>query len=127
MIRACAVLSRREVHTLAGTGKPGFQDGASTTAKFSFPTGILWNNRKKTLLVADSDNHSIREIRICTFLRTSSNLGVKGLAGAAGVCFETSSCLFFEMWMIFVQVLVVFPPFSLSFGNCSVRRYPVRF
>lgn len=70
-------LARREVHTLAGTGKPGFQDGASSTAKFSFPTGLLWNQRKKTLLLTDSDNHSVREIRICSFLRNSSSLSAR--------------------------------------------------
>jgi thiol-disulfide isomerase/thioredoxin len=52
------------VETLAGTGKPGLQDGPAREAQFYEPGGIsLAGNR---LFIADTNNHAIRTIDLHT-------------------------------------------------------------
>ena len=50
------------VSTVAGTGKAGLRDGPALAAELNFPRGlVLW---KKTLLVADFNNHVVRKIEL---------------------------------------------------------------
>jgi hypothetical protein len=48
---------------LAGTGRPGSDDGDAASATFSFPTGVVFDG-KDTLYVADMGNRRIRRIRL---------------------------------------------------------------
>jgi len=56
------------VTTIAGTGEPGYKDGAGSEAKFSSPSGIalyydkVTGSGQLTLFVADTDNHRVRKI-----------------------------------------------------------------
>ena len=50
-----------QVQTLAGSGKPGFADGAAAVAMFRAPLGVAVDP-SGAVLVADTDNHSIRRI-----------------------------------------------------------------
>ena len=47
-----------ECRTAFGTGEPGHQDGAATTARFSEPGGIA--TAEGRLYVADTNNHAVR-------------------------------------------------------------------
>ncbi|MFN3432685.1 MAG: hypothetical protein ACK46X_22405, partial [Candidatus Sericytochromatia bacterium] len=49
------------VSTFAGTGMPGFKDGAKAVAMFSGPYGVFWE-ASGSLLVADYNNHRIRRV-----------------------------------------------------------------
>ncbi len=49
------------VSTLAGSGSPGFGDGALTTAEFKYPFGLCYAPNGK-VFVADYDNNRIRMI-----------------------------------------------------------------
>ena len=56
-------LSTMKVSTLAGTGTPGFAEGAAlTAAKFNLPVGIVVDSAGM-VLVADNGNHRIRAIK----------------------------------------------------------------
>ena len=50
------------VFTMAGSGQPGKQDGASTTSTWQFPCGLVYSEEERVLYCADSDNHSIRTV-----------------------------------------------------------------
>lgn len=73
---------------LAGTSKPapifgkspathGFADGKKDQVRFRFPTALLWHNG--SLYVADTYNHSIRQVD--PFRKTCTTLGGNGSAG----------------------------------------------
>lgn len=49
------------VSTLAGSGQPGYVDGAGGTARFNFPQGVAADSFGN-VFVADTDNHIIRKI-----------------------------------------------------------------
>ncbi len=63
----------RVVSTIAGSGT-GFVDGASATAKFSFPTGVAID-ASGNIFVADRDNHRIRSIAIDGIVGTIAGIG----------------------------------------------------
>ena len=65
----------RQVRTLAGTGKPGWQDGAADQAQFYEPGGL--SSAHGRLYVADTNNHRVRVVDIAT--RTVSTLPLRGL------------------------------------------------
>ena len=50
------------VSTIAGTGQPGFLDGAGDVAQFDEPIGLAVD-ASGTVFVADSWNHRVRELR----------------------------------------------------------------
>ena len=58
------------VRTVAGTGVPGFKDGPQQLAQFSSPKGLRVTPDGK-LIVADSQNHRIRQIDLVTGLVTT--------------------------------------------------------
>jgi len=66
------------VTTLAGTaGLSGSSDGFGSAARFNQPVGVALNSANTLLYVADSGNHTIREIDLATG-------GVTTLAGTGG-------------------------------------------
>ncbi len=62
MNHSIRVVHDRRVHTLAGTGQPGFGDGQQRLALFEAPTDLALA-ADGTLVVADSGNHRVRAIR----------------------------------------------------------------
>lgn len=71
------------ITTIAGTGSPGLQNGACTTAKFYNPDGIIYKNG--FLYIGDNGNNCIRKIDLANNLvSTYAGTGVAGyLDGAA--------------------------------------------
>lgn len=53
-----ADLSSRSIHTLAGTGRPGFADGPGDAAAFYEPSGITFLG--DSCFIADTNNHAVR-------------------------------------------------------------------
>jgi hypothetical protein len=67
---------QRSAHTLAGTGKPGRDDGNGAAATFNEPSGLSAANGK--LYVADANNHAIRVIELAAPYRVTT-LEIEGL------------------------------------------------
>ena len=57
-------LSTGAVHTLAGTGQPGYANGNAAVGQFNQPTGLLCDPRGAFLWVADTANHRLRKIQL---------------------------------------------------------------
>lgn len=53
-----ADLSSRSIHTIAGTGRPGFADGPGDMAAFYEPSGITFLG--DSCFIADTNNHAVR-------------------------------------------------------------------
>jgi DNA-binding beta-propeller fold protein YncE len=69
------------VSTFAGTaGSSGTQDGSATVARFNQPQGLAWDN-SGNLLVADTNNQTIRKITPAGDVSTLA--GVGGASGTA--------------------------------------------
>ena len=86
------VISTAEVTTLAGSGSGGFQNGIGTSATFNFPFGLCIDTTGN-LFVADTHNHSIRQIALTststlTWTKTGS-LGYTGDTGDTGYTGDT--------------------------------------
>ena len=73
-----AIASSGVVETIAGTGSPGFVNGAGTSASFRFPTGITTDGND--LYVTDTNNHAIRQIDIASAV-VAPFAGTTGLPG----------------------------------------------
>ncbi|MGH9826656.1 MAG: SMP-30/gluconolactonase/LRE family protein, partial [Blastocatellia bacterium] len=75
------------IQTIAGSGVPGFADGAGTSARFNTPTGIALSPDGKFLYVADFGNNLIRRVDLATsMVDTLSGTGDAGTAdGPAGL------------------------------------------
>lgn len=56
----CAVLPNGEVQVIAGTGTPGYLDGAAAVARFRDPRAIVIDGARGRTYIADSGNHVIR-------------------------------------------------------------------
>ncbi|MFH1434801.1 MAG: hypothetical protein ABIJ56_03700 [Pseudomonadota bacterium] len=65
------------VHTIAGTGAGGFQDGRGAQARFKSPVGVAVDPQGLVLIVSDQANDLIREIEL-----TSGEYSVSTFAGA---------------------------------------------
>lgn len=59
--RICAVGSDGRLFTLAGSGRPGFSDGAGIDAQFDTPTGVATDGTG-SVFVADAGNGAVRVI-----------------------------------------------------------------
>lgn len=51
-----------EVIHVIGTGKPGFNDGSFAEAQFRAPQGMAFDAEKQLLYVADTENHTLRQV-----------------------------------------------------------------
>lgn len=67
------------VTTVAGSTQ-GFANGVGTAAKFNTPHGIAVNNAGTFILVADTNNHKIRQVVISSGIVTTISGDVSGFA-----------------------------------------------
>jgi DNA-binding beta-propeller fold protein YncE len=77
-----------KVTTIAGSGTPGFADGAAAQAQFHCPVGVAVN-ADGTLYISDSRNHRIRMVRAGQITTIAGN-GTAGFADGASLI-QTSS------------------------------------
>lgn len=76
------------VTLLAGVaGSAGFTDGPANTAQFSRPTGVAVNGAGTVVLVADYNNHRIRQVSGGT-VSTLAGSGTAGTTDATGLAAE---------------------------------------
>jgi sugar lactone lactonase YvrE len=75
------VAGQTVMDTLAGSGVPGFIDGASRSARFNTPLGIALSPDGQLLLVADFGNNRIRRVNLATGI-------VETLAGNGNAGFD---------------------------------------
>jgi DNA-binding beta-propeller fold protein YncE len=70
------------VTTLAGlAGSPGYLDGTGSAARFSAPMAVAVDAAGANIYVADSVNHSIRQITSAGVVTTLAGIGPSGGAG----------------------------------------------
>ena len=72
------------VNTIAGTGAPGFMNGAGSTAKFNHPVGVTVQAASGStldLLIADYSNHRVRKVS-CAGAPSMATCNVETFAGA---------------------------------------------
>ena len=56
-------LSGRYIDQIGGNG-PALRDGSFDSAAFNRPQGLAYSARRARLYVADTENHSLREVRV---------------------------------------------------------------
>jgi len=81
------VISSGATTTLAGSaGNPGSTDNTvATNVRFDSPTGIAFYASSSSLFVADTNNHTIRQVFLTGATRTfAGTAGVSGFADATG-------------------------------------------
>lgn len=71
------------VGTYAGTGSPGFVNGAKASAQFFSPTGMTWDSTGN-MYVADAGNNVIRKIDTSGNVTTFAGSGQPGLLDGTG-------------------------------------------
>jgi len=72
------------VSTLAGSGVPGFADGADSVAQFNYPTGVAVDTLGN-VFVADANNHRIRKVTPAGVVSTLAGSGDQGFANNTGL------------------------------------------
>ncbi|RMD87387.1 MAG: hypothetical protein D6807_07970, partial [Alphaproteobacteria bacterium] len=70
--------------TLAGNGHIGLTNGVGTNARFWHPSGLLWDETKQRLYVADRGNHVIRVCDTKGLVSTLAGGGGAGYANGVG-------------------------------------------
>lgn len=80
-----------EVTVFAGSGAPGFENGAGALAAFKEPRGLAYDHRTNVLYVADSGNNAIRAINAAGIVRTVAGSGKAGDRNASGAQAEFKS------------------------------------
>jgi DNA-binding beta-propeller fold protein YncE len=73
-----------QVTTVAGSGVPGYADGAALQAQFNHPTGLTISPNGGAIYVVDCGNHRIRMIRDGQ-VTTVAGSGVEGYADGAAL------------------------------------------
>ncbi len=69
-----------QVATVAGSGQAGLQDGSGNRASFSLPLGVAVD-AQSTVYVADSGNHTIRQVQLVGTVGTVLTIAGNGTAG----------------------------------------------
>ena len=80
-------LTTRDVTTLAGQpGVMGSDDGIGSAATFAFPRGVAVDSDAQFVLIADSENHTIRRLDLTTRQVTTivGEAGEQGIADGRG-------------------------------------------
>lgn len=74
------------IETVAGTGTPGFggDGGPATAAELNHPWGLAVDPFTGHLLIADGDNHRVREVDAEGRIGTRIGAGIPGFAGDGG-------------------------------------------
>lgn len=72
------IATNGEVTTLAGEGEPGFQDGQGERARLYHPTGVFFDPRDGSLLIAEMSNHAIRKLTKEGYVSTLAGNGLPG-------------------------------------------------
>ncbi|WP_166647238.1 choice-of-anchor D domain-containing protein [Prosthecobacter fusiformis] len=79
------------VGTFAGSGIAGFVEGAASSARFLYPTGVAVD-AAGNVYVADTGNHRIRKISVgSSIVSTLAGTGVAGLTNGAGTAAQFRS------------------------------------
>jgi RHS repeat-associated protein len=90
-----AVLPTGEVRLSAGTGQPGYIDGAAASAQFRAPASVAIDPVRNVLYIADSGNHVVRRMsldgNVTTFAGSGRPEDRDGTGVAAG--FKTPAAL----------------------------------
>lgn len=82
--RIRAVDREGRIHTVAGTGIPGFQgDGRANSQALARPTGVAVDS-EGNLYIADTENHRIRQITPDGVMQTIAGTGTPGFSGDNG-------------------------------------------
>lgn len=77
----CVISNGVTAYGIAGSYKTqGSADGPASSATFSLPSGLLWDNAKDILVISDTDNDTIRGL-----YATNGSYVVETLAGLPGV------------------------------------------
>ena len=66
------------VTTIAGNGLPGLLDGTGINTQFNYPMGIAVDS-ENNIIIADSGNHSIRQITSAGIVTTIAGTNIAGL------------------------------------------------
>lgn len=84
----------KSLATLAGDGRPAFQDGSGTVAQFNEPAGVSYDASTSTVLVADTGNDVIRRISGAPRAATVATVaGTPATPGYSGDCpLPTATC-----------------------------------
>src|SRR3954453_20066374 len=69
---------------VAGTGKPGYVDGAASIAQFNEPGAVAFDTARNVVYVADSSNQLIRRVTLDGSVTTLVGSGRPGFADGAG-------------------------------------------
>ena len=78
-------LTSKAVTTIAGDGTAGYANGMAATARFRNPLDIAVSEDKKTLYIADANNHRIRAIDIASgTVRDIAGDGTRGNTNGIG-------------------------------------------
>lgn len=92
------------VSTLAGSGAPGWQDGAASSAKFNAPSGIALDTNGQ-LVIADTANNRLRLLSATGQVSTLAGTGSAGfndgpasqaqLSGPSGLAIDANGVIYF--------------------------------
>jgi DNA-binding beta-propeller fold protein YncE len=109
-------LSTASVSTLAGSGSIGNTNGVGTNSKFHFPFGISVSSDREYCLVADRDNHLIRQIILSTAMVTT--LAGDGGGGREEEGEERTNTKFYYPFDVSISPSRTFALVADSYSNC---------
>ncbi len=109
--------------TYAGSGTPGFDDAAGTSASFNSPRGVTVTSDGTSIFVADTGNHAIRKITPAGNVGSVSTLAGDGTPGFV----DNTSGLFARFSSPRNLIAVGSTLFVADTGNHVIRRVDTTF